>query len=551
MNTSGFQLHYRSAFDLKRKSGSVSAWKNVVALVQAWLMRKTRIQQFDFGPEFLKQGEWKAAQFPRTSVRVESALGVRTGNDPEFWAVSYEHPCGTFPSRQWQTQIGLTHSTDGVIGVAITTIHWLPDYVGDEPEPPLPTSPQIVSDLISNEDWEAFSGTESLSPRPKLLLVGHGDEFFSRLEDAKRGCPIVYASREHGSARFLMDLDHLAKNLAGMASVYSAETDEIDEELEHFLIEDFRCANGMVRVYQPQARFDSPNDYRRHRFFSRAYILERGTSHTESVITKGIARRSLTTLPNVVMTLDDISSRARETRLHQLRADVESAAGQREMIELFTAELAKSESKVQSLEAENRMLAALREDLDNKVDRLEYENSMFQRRAASVEDNDAKLQAQVDTVRNLAALPESLRDVIDLISGVYSDRIYFTDRAKKSANGYVIDLDVAWECLRSMATVLHDLYFNQKLTAREIAQQFKAKTSYDLGLFDSETTKNNKRFSALRRDSFEGKSIDISAHVKHRNSKPNLLRVHFCANQDKKLLIIGHCADHLDTINTN
>src|ERR1019366_9121573 len=105
----------------------------------------------------------------------------------------------------------------------------------------------------------------------------------------------------------------LAKNLAGTATVYTAETPELDEELKIFLDSNFRCANGMVRVYQPKIRFDLPENYRRHRFFARAYIIDRGAFHTEDLITKGLARRSVVSAPNAVMNLDDVLSRARES----------------------------------------------------------------------------------------------------------------------------------------------------------------------------------------------------------------------------------------------
>jgi hypothetical protein len=551
LNTSGFQLHYRSAFELRRKPSAPAEWKDVAVMIQAWLTRKLQPQRLVLGPEFFNRGEWKNPQYLRTNVRVESAIGNGSATAPEFWAASYEHPCGDFPSRQWQTQIGLTHSNNDGIHVAITTIHWLPDYVGDEPPPPIPTSPQIVTTLISGEHWQAWSGTELLSTDSKLLLVGRGDEFLARLKDAGRSCPIVYISREHLSERFLVDPLRLARNLAGMASVYTAENTELDEELQIFLESNLRCANGMVRVYQPNMRFDMPGDFRRHRFFARAYIIDRGNFHTEDLIIKGLARRGLATLPHVVMTLDDVLSRAREARLNSLRAEAESAAGQREIIELFSEEIQKAEAKAQTAEQENRMLTAQRDELDDKVDRLEYENGILKKRAASLDEFDAKLRAQVDAVRNLVSFPESLSDLIKLLSGIYADRLYFTDRAVKSAVGYQIDLNVAWECLRSMATVLHDLYFNQELTAREIAQQFKGKTGYDLALFESETTKNNKKFAALRQDTFDKRTIDISAHVKHRNNKPNLLRVHFYPHTEKKLLVIGHCGDHLDTMKTN
>src|SRR5258708_27011554 len=104
----------------------------------------------------------------------------------------------------------------------------------------------IVRSLLGLRGWEPYSGSESLTSQYKAVRAGRGDEFFDRLRDNQRSCPIVYVSQEAGTGAFKLDPAHLARVLAGMATVYAAESTELDEEMAFFLERDFRCANGML-----------------------------------------------------------------------------------------------------------------------------------------------------------------------------------------------------------------------------------------------------------------------------------------------------------------
>ena len=102
-----------------------------------------------------------------------------------------------------------------------------------------------------------------------------------------------------------------------------------------------------------------------------------------------------------------------------------------------------------------------------------------------------------------------------------------------------------------MATVLHELYFQQKLQLREVVVHFRNRTGFELAIGESETTKGNKKLAGQRRDTYKGEAIDISMHVKHGHSPGNILRVHYYPHPGERRLIIGHCGDHLDTVKTN
>ena len=55
----------------------------------------------------------------------------------------------------------------------------------------------------------------------------------------------------------------------------------------------------------------------------------------------------------------------------------------------------------------------------------------------------------------------------------------------------------------------------------------------------------------MRKDFYKGQEIDVSPHVKHGTTPGNILRVHYYADLQDKVLVVGHCGDHLDTVRTN
>ncbi len=339
-----------------------------------------------------------------------------------------------------------------------------------------------------------------------------------------------------------------------MASVYAASSTELDDELTIFLKRDFRCANGMVRIYQPRARFDVPSDFKRHRFFARAYIIDQGARHTEDLIVRGIARRGWTVYEQGVASIDDVMGRAREIRLQQLKSEADSVAKQQELIELFSAENARlEESKTQqaeiirNLQGENQRLESDLQDRDDTIGRLEYDGRQFQTRCETAE---SQARGIADAVRSLHRIPESIPEVVSLIEKIHGARIVFTDRAKKSAETADFDdINEAWRCLWAVATILHELQFPESGSAGNLEKDFLARSGFELSLREKGSTKADKKLMALRKDSWKGQEIDITPHVKA-EKRGKSFRVYYCPDQSRRLIVVGSCGDHLDTSGT-
>lgn len=253
---------------------------------------------------------------------------------------------------------------------------------------------------------------------------------------------------------------------------------------------------------------------------------------------------------DAVASLDDVLARTRERRLAELRAKSDGQPSQ-EWIKLLEDDNAALNDKVKELTKHLESLEKEKADLGDKIAHFEYEKECHRQRVTTAETEKRQLQTQLEAIESLTRLPESLFDIVNLIERIHAGQNTFTDRAKESAReSNLNDIHKAWRCLWAMATTLYDLHFGGGVISTDLEQEFKSKTGFELSLREGKQTKEDKRLMALRKDQWKGKEIDITSHVKWGSKEPNLLRVHYCPEQDQQILVVGHCGDHLDTSGT-
>src|SRR5690606_11015465 len=117
-------------------------------------------------------------------------------------------------------------------------------------------------------------------------------KFLELIFSAKRTLPIVYISKRFNGS-FLVDPNELSLKIVGNALVYYEDDTSISEYLKalpHFT--NYRCSNGAVRVYLPNADHSRLFDYRNHRFYTENQILSEGADNVLKVIAESVVRRS-------------------------------------------------------------------------------------------------------------------------------------------------------------------------------------------------------------------------------------------------------------------
>jgi hypothetical protein len=547
-------LHFHCTFRLRSLGSKAIEWAEIPRLARSWVRERLEANGVtvdeDYGRRWLfTGGAWRSKKQPRILVETRGAIGSGTTQRPQHWSLRYEIPDSGIPFRQWRTDVGVSTVDDIEIQVSISTVHWLlPGYIGKEPDTPLPSAPGIVKKLLASRQWRIVSGDQPMSARVFPVVEGKANEFVERLMSPFRGCPLVLVSREFTTGIVLVSSDRLANLLAGAACVYESQSSLIDRELEHLLDQEYRCWNGRVRVYQPHIR---KGDAKRHRYFTREDIELQGSSSVEDMLIRGVVRRSQLWLGSSVATIEDVAAKQREDRLALLRMDNTD----KELIILYEEEMKELKGQIEQWQEVTDFWKGQAEEAGGREDemrRLEFEKKQLEARAEHAEHIAAAATAKSSLLESLDDLPSSVLEVIDVVAKTYHDRIVFTDRAKADAKKSKFkDPHIAWRCLRSMATVLHGLHFDESLPLREIVKRYHDSVSFELAVGESESTKNNRRLARQRRGFYNGQERDFSAHVKVGRDPGRLLRVHYYADSEGRLIVIDRCGDHLDVMSTN
>jgi hypothetical protein len=545
-------LHFACNFSLTAKADVLADWGNIVRLVSAWVRRNPLIGNEINQRWFFEGGEWRSGRTPRLSVQT-SLL-----DDDEFaWACRYEHPCREHQFRQWRTDIAVERSSPSEYHFSLDVHHWLlPNYIGEEPEKPLPTAPTIIRMLFDSKHWQPKAGSEILDTQPIEVGIGDGKQAVARLADPARKCPVIWVTYNPERVGPSLDVNELARLVSGAAVVYTTLGRDVDEELGWLLPPGLVARSGSVRIYQPGLRTDSVQDFKRHRFLNRAQIDQHGEKAIQEMIVRGVARRSRFGTPTWITSIEDVARRKREIRLAALH--VHANDNPVEWIKLLQEDNSSLVTQINDLKAEKYAiefmslekdddLEDLQLDIDNKVGQIAYlrqENGELRER---LEVSERRLAV----VAEFKSLPTTLSEVVDAIQKLFPGSIYFTPEAERSVEESTFeDVGTAWSLLWGAATTLHTLLFEGNRSTSDIEQEFRAATGFALSFTEGKSTKADRKLMRLRRVDYSGRELEIVPHIKFGTRPPRCLRVHFAPDHTDKIIVVGYCGDHMDTSGT-
>lgn len=191
------------------------------------------------------------------------------------------------------------------------------------------------------------------------------------------------------------------------------------------------------------------------------------------------------------------------------------------------------------------------ERLSHDIATLKFEKQQLITWHAELESAIKTFRMQQETIQTLAQLPETIPEVIEALEKLHPSAIEFTPQAKESAKQATFsDATIAWKLPWSMVTTLYDFYFNSPDERIDIVRRYKELSGFDLALNEGKDTTRNNKWMALRQQVYNGKTIDITPHVKYGNKPPKVLRVYYYADRERRRIVIGHCGDHLPNFST-
>jgi hypothetical protein len=525
--------HYQTSFKADDSDGN--AFIRLKAAVYGWILKKEVAEGLrEKKSDFFFRCHWPELYQTHSSITTDTYLDKKDGDS---WAIHYtevdrEHGRARF----WHSEIGLRQAAGVVIVSVRISFAWNTEYLNNEPEPPMPTVPQVIRYMLDGN--KVFSG------RPEFQLIdkpirfskgGEGKAVCDFVQSMDRRYPLIVFNGD--SPEHVRQAEFLARQLTGKCQVVViAANNELAEEIEHYLPEDYRVRADRMRVYFPfNIRRNSPDRHRWYNVHWPEYLEQR-----QGMI-NGLLRYNNLVEVGAVETVEDIKRLvSREKLLRVKPADPE----QQKVLEEFLAEHAVVAQERDNAKNEAKSYA-------NQVDALEKDYSELKWK---IEGLQARLERAgegetVDTAKLLPTLPMNLLEVAKTAKRFFS-HLAITDRALDAAADYheCKSISEAWEMLLHMNSALYRLKFVDG--EQDLERSFKNETGYELAMSEGRNTKRDKKLMDLRLLDFNGKQYDITPHLKHLNNEPKSVRIYFDFDEDTKKIIIGHIGRHIPNATT-
>ena len=523
-----------------------------------------------------------------TSIAVQTFVGDGSEAIPQFWAIDYDEPDtrDAAQGRHWHTSVGVeSRGLTAIVNVRVS-IYMAPGILGFAPNVPWSTTPTFIKRLLDpSMPFRCFVGTTMVRPwSTTLTLEGFEDDFERNLLDPGRELPLMLVMRD-AEGELPTDVRDLVIKCRGLANVYDGDgsNQELCDRLGELFVKGdrsghFGCGPGVVRIYEPHVDFGVKGDQHRHRYFTPDKVREQGYSFNEML------RQSLTRnwerSDEYVVTCADVLSRERKAHLvRNLDRSREFEAELAEYKQLLDASEAEFDEKrrdydglrakydtlrmrYNTLLAEYHTLKAEYEELSEffLADDDEGDANQLRGRLAAVthklsdavaERDDAQarlsvLERENEVFMGLDHLPDTLPQMLDLIRDMYPTRVVVLPEAEQSAEKFSMpDPDLCWQILKVVPTTLWSLHFEEDVA--NVLDEFRLRTGFVLAASEGKMTNKDGKLARLREREYQGQTIDISWHIKKAtdNAKGKCFRLHYWPDPERKLIVIGHCGDHL------
>lgn len=538
---SGETPHYRARFEVAAADGADAA-EAVKEIVMGWLHAKG-LDVPEGAADIAVPAGWTAADEPDAAKAVRF-LGL-SGAQGAAWAVEADELDGEFSRRRWHTRIGLAPAGDGGCILNVQVSHYAVNGFFGYQRNPLPSVPRVVRDILANGKLDVRIGASRVSVEEIYLDADTlKRDFMSSLTDRARCLPIVLMTTDDDGKTPVWDATELASKLVGMATVYVIDMrDGALVQAFRDLLPDrtpagrYRIGRSAVMVYRPGIDLSGEESLSACTLFTR-HRIERyaagGRDGFINVLMQGLGR-GIDARPGDVAGIGDVlwlrsrvESERQGERIERLRADAEAwkeiATDQERSYSDATAKVDELTRTVQRLEGEKRAL----------------ERKAAQCAAPSDDDGAARV------AECLQSIPRDLTDLLKLARSIWPERIVVLPEAMDSAKSYDGNLAEEWDIVRSTATALYGLLFEDDGCEGQVADEFQRRTGYALTFSESSATRARADLMKMRERSYGGRTVDISAHIKGRSQK-NTFRLHFYIDRENELIVIGHAGCHMKT----
>jgi hypothetical protein len=368
--------------------------------------------------------------------------------------------------------------------------------------------------------------------------------------------PIVYVSASRRTGLPLIDVNQLAERLAGIAYVVT-ESEPLESELAEFLPREVLSWNGGIRVYPVGGANANTEGSIRGTRIEELDLLKIVRTIETLIFRRHSASYPLGETYSLELLRKEVLESSAEYQLSQSNQEIANLVAQ------SRADQERHQRELQQIRSQMELERLRAEIAESRANELEQNLSTISQqlgeatatlgRISSVPPLPQDTGSQGPNLETLfsaiASLPQTPLEAVHAAQALFSTRLFFTDRALRSAkNTAYQDTPGVWRALVSMADILHSLYF-QTQESIDIRKEFQRRTGLELAISERGSTNDSSRLRALRQDTYMGRQIDISAHVKL-TKRGQHLRIHFYVDRETNRIIIAHVGDHLETLGT-
>lgn len=538
-------IHYKCALDVY--CSDTDGLTSIRKIIRKWGLNKTKsFSNEDLHLAWFFRGDQDQHKVGSFLFRTGINVGDYNLQSPANWGFEIIHSDSSNKNRRWSTEVTLSQKDDSLIRFVTTIKHWIiQGYIGPIPDTPPFSVPNYIQPMIEAKGIVCRKGDEKVQSKPKVISVGEGKSLYERIVSSNRFLPIIVIAKSLSTNTYLISSNNLQSKVLGNGNIYLLDSEEAVKELNYFLGDDFKCLSGSLRIYMPKVRLDKQTDSFRHRYYSERQLLEDDFDSVASEITIGLSRNAQTFRLNEITSILDVISEKRRHKIKELFSS--QPKDQSEEVSLLWEEMGVLDKKLSDTEELNNIYGTENEELKQENYNLRGRSSQ----ADVLRNENMELENKLKAFKFLNKLPKNLSEVVMFFKSSHPSKLFFTDTAVKSAKKYEHGDEVvnqAWEILWHMATTLHEIIFSDK--SCDIEDTFRSKSGYKLAMTEGKQTKKDPAIMKLRKVTYLGKKVDITPHVKDGTKPPNIIRVHFYPDEERHIIVVGHCGGHLPNFTT-
>ena len=551
-------LFYKSKFNVRASDPSYDLLWEFVWLIKSWISSK-----YPSDPVIKNNTIW--SDFKLGNNRIQSldektlyadSIYFTTDETHIYWAcriIESPLPLPGFAPRKWTTELGFVQTSKGTAEIScVLSYEDTPKFIGPCEDPPCLSFPKLMKYMLKSDRINCFICEDDLSIEPTLLQAGEYKSFFeNRLWSSNRKIPYLLVCPirdEEGNVKLPIDLKELLVAVAMNAIIFYADDMSFQSEMKYFIHPDYLCYPGSIRLYMPNMNPSVPFDYTRHRYLTARNIEE----YSEKVVYR-IFRRALAQdmhSNESLFRIGDCRELKIEFRYQQKLEKIREVAEAEKFTGILAAKAEANEDALDDLL-----------ELSEKKDKLEHDNHVLKTEIRELKTEIFGLRSQLDSLQDVAQkckaaqlsfdmrrclseLPNTPQDVAKYFCNTFVDRIAFSEKGLKSLKSCYTQTNLLWNALYEMCTTLYDLYFVEGDPIYN--KTFQDRTGWECSRGEGSSTRKDATLMKQYQDTFEGREINIEAHIKNGTNEtdPKFIRIYFGFDTFSSRIIIGSCGKH-------